>query len=313
MDWNDLRHFVAVADASSTLAAARAIGVSQTTVARRLAALEASLGLTLFERLTAGYRLTAAGEALLPAARAVAMAAGEVADTAAALTRDASGTVRLTASRIHAETILPAILHDLHHAHPGILIEVDTSDAFLDLGTGIADVALRSCERPEGAGLVGRRVADDLWAVYCSRGYADTHGLPSSRAALASHEFIGGGGPGVWQLYQPWLAQLGLEERVAVHHGSPTGLLAAVRAGSGLAVLPCIVAEHDPALIRCLPPVPEAPRSVWLLTHERVRHAPRVRVVLDFLAQRLARLALAMPTPRRSRSAEGKAGLAPRP
>jgi DNA-binding transcriptional LysR family regulator len=299
MDWNDLRYFVAVAERGSTLAAAKALGVSQTTVARRLSALEAALGLALFERLQAGYRLTAAGDALLAPARSTAAAAAAVADAAAAFHRDVTGTVRLTAARIHAETLLPAILHDLHQAHPTILIEVDTADELRDLGSGIADVALRNWKTPGGAGLVGRRVASDLWAVYCSRGYAERHGLPRNRRALAEHEFIGGGEPAVWRMYREWLVDLGLEGRVTVQHGSSTGLLAAVRAGSGLAVLPCIVAEQDAGLVRCLPPTDSPRRELWLLTHERVRHVPRVRTVIDFLAERLQRLAAAIPAARR--------------
>ena len=75
-----------------------------------------------------------------------------------------------------------------------------------------------------------------------------------------------------------------------MQHGSAMGLLAAVRSGIGLAVLPCFVADLDPDLIRCLPPT-EDDRGLWLLTHERLRHTPRVRAVLDFLADRLMRMA----------------------
>lgn len=84
-----------------------------------------------------------------------------------------------------------------------------------------------------------------------------------------------------------------LESAVAIHHNSAVGLLAAVRAGMGLAVLPCIVAGNDPDLILCLPPAPGETRGIWLLTHERLRHTPRIRIVLDFLAERIPVLAAA--------------------
>ena len=90
-------------------------------------------------------------------------------------------------------------------------------------------------------------------------------------------------------MYREWLAANGLEDAVAFHHSSSVGLLAAVRAGAGLAALPCIVAENAPDLIRCLPPREET-RGIWLLTHERYRHEPRVRAVIDFLAPRLVAL-----------------------
>jgi DNA-binding transcriptional LysR family regulator len=79
---------------------------------------------------------------------------------------------------------------------------------------------------------------------------------------------------------------------VVIHHKSLGGLLAEVRAGFGLAVLPCMVADQDPDLIRCLPPAESGGRGLWLLTHERLRHTPRVRTVMDFLFRNLKRLAI---------------------
>ena len=290
-DWNDLRHFLAVAETGSTLAAGRRLRVSQTTVARRVSALEEALGLVLFERRQAGYVLTPAGEALLGQAGAVETAAAAVADAASAQSREASGLVRLTAGESLAITILPPILRDLYEAHPAIRIELDTSDQMRDLAAGAADVALRTTIHPTGGGLVGRRVAYDDWSSYCSRDYAAAHGLPRSIRELRSHPLVGGGGEGIWQHYLAWLRQHDLEDAVAMHYDSVTGLLAAVRAGFGVAALPCFVADNDPDLIRCLSPRHKEERGIWLLTHERLRHTPRVRVVIDFLAERLARLA----------------------
>lgn len=291
LDWNDLRYFLAVARTGSTLAAGKALRVSQTTAARRVAALEEALGLALFERRQAGYALTEAGEALLARAEAVEAAAAGFADAAAAQGREASGTVRLTTEELYAVTVLPPVLRALRDAFPAIRIELDTSEELRDLAGGAADVALRSVRRPAGGGLVGRRIADDPWSVYCSRGYAEANGVPRNRRELAGHPLIGGGGPGVWQVYRAWLERSGLEHAVAMHHDTTPGLLSAVRSGIGLGVLPGFVAGNEPDLIRCLPPAPDDDRGLWLLTHERLRHVPRVRVVLDFLAERLAAMA----------------------
>jgi DNA-binding transcriptional LysR family regulator len=287
MDWNDLRHFLAVARTGSTLAAGRQLGVSQTTAARRVAALEAELSLTLFERSQAGYRLTPAGEELIPLAEEIEAAACRFADAAAAQSREVSGTVRLTVDEIYAVALLPPILKDLHEAWPAIRIELDTTDAKRDLAAGEADIALRASKGPSEAGLVGRRLATEAWTIYCSRDYAAAHGRPSRRRELKGHAFIGGGSPAVWRAYRAWLERNELAGQVAIEQGTSTGLLAAVRAGSGLAVLPSLVASLDPDLVRCLPPVAENEFGLWLLTHERLRHTPRVRVVLDFLYERL--------------------------
>ena len=288
-DWNDLRYFLCVAECGSTLAAAQALRVSQTTVARRIAALEAATGLTLFERRQAGYALTPVGEAMLASAMAVRDAADRFDAAAGARSRDAGGTVSVTAMEIFAITVLPPILRDLRAAHPDIHIHLDSSDEPRDLAAGAADIAIRSSKQPAGAGLVGRRIADNPWTVYCSRDYAELHGIPHGREELAAHPFIGGGGS-VWEPYQAWLRQYGLEESVVMQYGSAAGLLAGVRSGMGLTILPAFLADREPDLIRCIPPKTDDTTGLWLLTHERLRHVPRVRTVLDFLASALTRL-----------------------
>jgi DNA-binding transcriptional LysR family regulator len=292
LDWDDLKYFLAVARGGSTLAAGRTLGVSQTTVARRIAAFEQKLGLILFERRQAGYALTPAGEALIPQAQSVEAAASSFAEAAGAQSRDASGTVCLTMQEIYAVTIIPPILKDLHDAHPAIRVQLDTADAPRDLGAGEADVALRGVYRmPEDKSLVGRRIVADPWTIYCSRDYAATHSRPRTAADLRQHAIIGGGGEKVWPRYRAWLQRHRLEEAVTMEHSSGTGLLAAVRAGAGLAVLPSFVADNDPDLVRCLEPMADDDAVLWLLTHERLRHTPRVRVVMDFLGAALTRLA----------------------
>jgi DNA-binding transcriptional LysR family regulator len=286
LDWNDLKYFLSVADRGSTLAAGRALRVSQTTVARRIAALEEAIGFPLFEKRQAGYALTPAGEDLVGRARQVDVAATAFGEAAAAEKRDTSGTVRITTQEIFV-TLLAPMLRELHDVHPEILIELDDSQDFRDLGEGEADIALRSATGDLGAGVVGRRLGDDDWTLYCSRGYAAEHGVPTTRAELRNHAFIGGGGPKLWRAYSAWLHDLDLDDRIIMHHASAMGMLSAIRSGLGIAVLPAIVADAEPDLIQCLPPKNDHKRSMWLATHERVRHTPRVRAVIDFLYERL--------------------------
>ena len=288
LDWNDLRYFLAVADHGSTLAAGRVLRVSQTTVARRIAALEEALGHPLFEKRQAGYVLTHGGQALLDRARQVEVAANGFAEASAALARDTSGTVRITTQEIFANTLLSPMLRELHDRHPEIVIELDTQQELLELGEGEADIAIRSTASEPPAGTVGRRLCIDDWTLYCSREYAAAHGVPRNREDLKKHAIIGGGGGKLWVHYEAWLRKLGLEDRVAMHHSTSTGLLSGVRSGFGLGVLPCIVADAEPDLVRCLPPRTDHGREMWLLTHERVRHTPRVRVTIDFLYEKLA-------------------------
>ena len=288
LDWNDLRCFLAVARGGSTLAAGRALRVSQTTVARRIAALEEAVKLTLFEKRQAGYALTPEGVELLSHAEAVESAAQGFESAASASTRDLSGNVRVTTEEIFAVTLLTPMLRELRELHPNIRIEVDTSQAVRDLGAGEADIAMRSTTQAEGNGLVGRRICVDDWSLYCSQDYGARHGVPKRRSELKGHALVAGGGGHLARAYDAWIRELGLEDQVAMQQPSSIGLLAAIRSGFGIAVLPCLLGDGEPDLIRCLPPREGHGRVMWLLTHERVRHTPRVRAVIDFLYDKLS-------------------------
>ena len=289
IDWNDLRYFLAVAREGSTLAAGRALRVSQTTVARRISALEGELGFPLFDKRQAGYSLTPEGERLLDRAEQVEASASDFEEASAALGRDSTGSVRITTQEIFANTLLGPMLRELHELHPEIVIEVDTQQELLELGEGQAEIAIRSTAQEPPAGTVGRRICIDDWTLYCSRDYAARHGVPRTRDELKNHAIIGGGGGKLWIHYEAWLRKLGLQDQVAMHHSTSTGLLSGVRSGFGLGVLPCIVADAEPDLVRCLPPRSDHGREMWLLTHERVRHTRRVRIVVDLLYDRLMR------------------------
>ena len=164
-DWDDLRFFLSVADTGSTLAAGRALRVSQTTAARRVAGLEERLALRLFDRRQAGYQLTADGIALLAQARAVADAVAGFDDAAGAQLRSTAGTIRITSSEIYAVALLSPMLRNYHQLHPDVRIELDTSDSVRDLDAGAADIALRVASEPSGNGVVGRRLGTDEWTL----------------------------------------------------------------------------------------------------------------------------------------------------
>jgi DNA-binding transcriptional LysR family regulator len=288
-EWSDWRVFLAVARHGSTLAAGKALRMSQSTAARRVSTLEEALAVRLFERRAHGYRLTDAGEAVLPRAEALEAAAVVAEEQAKAQARALGGTVRITTDELFAVTLLTPWLRELHALHPDIRIELDCTRELRGLGAGEADVALRSTAKPQPEGLVGRVLQDDDWALYCSRDYAAQHGLPTNRRDLRHHNIIGGGGGGLWRVYSAWLEDMGLLDRVTMHYDGSNGLLSGIRSGLGVGVLPCIVARADSDLLQCLRPTREHDRKLWLLTHERVRHNPAVRLVTDFLYERMIR------------------------
>ncbi len=189
--WNDLRYFLAVARHGSPLAAGRSLGFSQSSVHRRLGELERQLGHKLVTRTSSGYRLTDFGEAVLPAAEQVAHAVCAFEQQASDLGRDQVGVIRITCPEPIMYRITQTGLLDRFHAqHPSLRVEFVMSDKYLDLAKGDADVALRSGD-VEDSELVGRKIADSLWAVYASRAYIERHGRPDRVEDLNAHRLIG--------------------------------------------------------------------------------------------------------------------------
>lgn len=297
-DWNDVRHFLAVARTGSTLTASRELKLSQPTVARRVAALEEALGVTLFERRQAGYRLTEEGEALVADAAAMEAAALALADGAKARARSLSGSVRLTCNEITATYHLAPILAEFRRAYPDIRVDVAVTEALLDLGRGEADVAIRATDRPEGPGIVARKLLDMPWIVYAARSYIEAHGQPARWDDIAQgHRIIGGEGAISEIPALQWFESLAAPDAVVARANSFPALVANVRAGLGLAPLASGIFDSDPEIISCLTLPARYSGPVWLVTHERVRRLPRVRALLDFIAAYVnARRAILAPT-----------------
>lgn len=288
-DWNDLRYFLAVARHGSTLAASRALGVNQSTVHRRLAELERRLGFPLATRHPTGYRLTEFGTSLLPHARSVE-------DTIIAFERrvegygdDITGTIRLTCPEpIVGRLTESGIIARFHERYPAATVELVTSDRYLDLSHGEADIALRSGE-PEDPNLVGRKVADSIWAVFASPAYVEKYGRPTGVADLARHRLVAFEGAMQRHRANAWLAAVAPDAEIVARNSSVLGVLLSVKAGVGIAALPVTIAEAE-GLVEVLPPIAELARGWYLLTHPDLRRQPRIAVFFDHIVGELPAL-----------------------
>jgi DNA-binding transcriptional LysR family regulator len=285
-DWNDLRHFLAVARTGSTLAASRELKVSQATVSRRVTVFEEALGLKLFVRRPSGYTLSPRGEALLPLAEAVEGAALALSNGVAAEARRLSGIVRLTTVESAANTwVIPALAR-LRQSQPAIHVEVITADRYLDLARGEADLAIRFGARPEQESLVVRHLTDLEEAFYASRDTVVRLGRPCNFAEIARYPLVSDAIAGAGRIAQ-WVADT-IPGAETVHRVSTvSGLVAAVRAGMGAAVLPCIIGDSHRDLVRLLPPVPELSFPCWLVTTDAIRRQPHVRAVIDVVSEEI--------------------------
>ena len=282
-DWNDLRHFLAVARHGSTLAGARALGVNQSTVQRRVGELEKRLGQALVTRHATGYRLTPVGESLLPAARQIEEAVHAFMQAAHAAGRDATGIIRVTCPEPLVYRLSKTTLLERFHAlHPALQVEFVSSDRYVDLASGEADVALRSGDTEDGE-LIGCRIGDSLWAVYASRAYVERHGAPGAVAELARHALVGFDEAMSNHRAARWIAAVAPGVRIVARNDSVLGLLNSVRAGLGIAPLPTALGDAEPELVRLFGPVPELTRLWRILVRPEMRHAPRVSAFFDFI------------------------------
>ncbi len=283
-DWNDLKAFLAVARGGSTLAASKAMGVNQTTVARRIESLEHDLGLKLFERGQTGSRLTESGQEMIAEAGNVERAAIRFANQAAAQMRGASGALRMTTNELVANTMVIPALAEFRKVHPDIQVDLVITDRTLDLENGEADLAIRTSKALATSDLVARKICDHDMALYCSRDYATRRGVPASYEHLKDHDLIDmnmemGEVPAV-----SWMMQHSGGKQPITRSNSMGSLVHAVKAGLGIGALPCTIGDVDHDLVRCSAPIEEARASSWIVTRRELKDTPRVRAFIDFMA-----------------------------
>ncbi|GMG82378.1 LysR family transcriptional regulator [Paralimibaculum aggregatum] len=283
MDWDDLRFFLATARAGGLTEAARGLRTSASTVSRRITSLETALGARLFTRHARGYLLTDEGRRMLDRLEAV---EGEItALEAHLLGSDAalSGPVRLAAPVTVANLLVMPELPRLRARHPGIELEIATAIGNVNLTRREADLALRLA-RPARGRLRVRRVGTVAHGLFGARDYVAAHCPGRSMDEIRGCDFV---------LWDEALRNLPMARWLEAHVRQPrTGLvtndlttqIAAVRAGLGLAVLPCFCALPEDGLVCLIPPGAALRRALYLVMHEEVRSSARVRAVADFLA-----------------------------
>lgn len=312
-DWNDLKAFLAVARGGSTLAASKALGVNQTTVARRIEALEHALGFKLFERGQTGSRLTEAGESLIPDAETVERAAIRFANQAAGQLRGVAGALRVTTNELVAATMVIPALVEFRKVHPDVQVDLVVTDRALDIQNGEADLAIRTGKALAESDLVARKVADHEMALYCSRDYAARRGVPATPEALKDHDLIDvamdmGEIPAA-----SWMMRHAGGKPPITRSNSMGSLVHAVKAGLGIAALPCTIADPDRDLIRCSDCIDEARASSWIVTRRDLKDTPRVRAFIDFMVPQIQQLVRQTEERGRQRLAEDAATVVPFP
>jgi DNA-binding transcriptional LysR family regulator len=287
-DWNRARAFLVTAEEGSLSAAARALGMAQPTLGRQVDALEAELGVVLFERVGRGLTLTPSGFELLDHVRAMGEAANRVSLSAAGQSTSIEGVVRITASEAHAAILLPPILTKLRATHPGITIEIIATSVTADLRRREADIAIRNYQ-PKEPDLIAKKVRDIPARLYATPGYIEKIGRPKLPFDLRHAEFINIDRTGV---FLKGLNSLGLnltESSFPILSDNYLVMWELVKAGLGIGVQDGVIGDAEPLVRRVLPDLEPLIFSMWLVTHREVNTSRRIRVVFDLLAAELAK------------------------
>lgn len=283
-DWNQARAFLVTAEEGSLSAAARALGLTQPTLSRQVAALEEELGVVIFERVGKSLLLTNLGMELLDHVRTMGDAAGQVSLTASGHSQAIEGKVCITATDLLAAYYLPPLLKQLQEVAPGIEIELVTSNEIRDLRRREADIAIRHVptEQPD---LIAKLVGEATAHLYASSEYLDRYGRPQSASELSDASFLGFGSND--QLVKE-LNAMGLSlTKDNIKLGSANGLVVweYVKQGLGISIMAKRVAELTPGIEPVLPELDPMLIPIWLVTHRELHTSRRIRLVFDMLAE----------------------------
>lgn len=285
VSWDDYRTVLAVSRARSLAGAADLLGVNQSTVFRRLGAMEDRLGARLFERSRTGYALTAAGEEMVKLAERM---AEDIVDFERRLTGQdlrPQGELRVTTNDTLVVHLLTPIFASFRQIYPEIALDVVIGNQSLNLSKRDADVAIRATANPPET-LVGRRLATIPWAIYASASLGLTSLDPVD---YRRHSWVGPGDNLLSLKPSRWLIQNVGEDRIGWKINTVLGLAEAVAEGAGIGLLPCFIAQTFPNLVRLGEPIEQFEGALWLLTHPDLRNTARVRVFMDHVGSEIVK------------------------
>jgi DNA-binding transcriptional LysR family regulator len=286
LDWEDLKTFLAIARSGSLSAAGRALRVSQTTMGRRLALLEARAGAKLLQRTPAGFVLTPAGERILAHVEGMEAEALAAERTISGADVRLEGLVRITTVETFGARIVTPALVPLHETHPNISIELITDTRPFSLARREADIAIRLAPFEQHDAIV-QRVADMAFGLYAARAYVDRNGAPDWAEGGAGHHVIALQDDLANIPEAQWLRETAPKAKHYLQANSRDVQFQACSAGLGLACLPRYLADDTPGLSLLRAPTPPPIRGVWLGVHRDMRQTPRIRAVLDVLTSEL--------------------------
>ena len=282
MDWDGFRYFIAAAETGSLTAAAKKLGSNQPTVGRYIDALEAALGVKLFQRTVKGLMLTEEGACVFEQSQSIQSAVIKVQRKTQAEQEEFSGTVRLALPEGLCLEVLTPLLPQFYKKYPNINLIMNVSSSSANLTKGEAEIAIRLF-RPKDVNMVARRLGQMTLGLYASAGYAKTYGMPAKESDLKQHRIIS---------YSDQLSHLA-ENQWLLNHSEPssrvlqsdntsTRLIATI-AGTGISIQPDIFCKKKSDLVPVLESIELPSHEVWLVYHNDLRQLGRMRAVVEFI------------------------------
>lgn len=287
-DWNQVRAFLATVEEGSLSGGARALGLTQPTLGRQVAALEERLGVTLFERTGRQLILTPTGRELADHVRAMGEAATRLSLVASGQSQSVEGTVKVTASEGYAVYVVPEAVKRLRESHPGIVVEIVATNSLSDLKRGEADIAVRNAD-PTEPDLIARRMPDQQGGFFATPDLIARHG-PFDEVRDLAHAPLIGFGDNQQYLAALQKRQLPVTEASFVA-GSDSHLVhwEMARQGIGIGIIGDQIGHRDPLVVPVLRDKLSFEFPVWLVAPSELKTNPRVRIVFDALAEVLGR------------------------
>lgn len=282
-DWSLWRSFAGVVEHGSLSAAARALGLSQPTIGRHVESLETALGLTLFERTLGGLKPSAAALRLYEPVRQAQQALATAAILAQGAQEAAGGTVRITASAMISNYVLPEILASIRARHPAIALEIVPSDSAENLLMREADIAVRMF-RPTQLELVTKHVGDVGIVPVAHEGYLARRGQPETLEDLWAHDLIGFDRSDAIVAHGRRRGLAITRDSFALRSDSHTHLWELVKAGTGIGFGQENLARRTPGLVVLPLDLGFPALPIWLTTHRELFTSHRIRVIYDAVA-----------------------------
>ena len=281
-NWEDYRVLLAVMEAGSLNSAARRLGVNHATVLRRVNAFEAQIGVTIFDRNAAGYRMLASQLGLREALRDMAAVAERVERALQGQVAGVAGPLRITSTDSLCHNLLPRIVVGLQNRHPELQVELMVSNAHVDLGRLEAEVTVRPALALP-ADLTGDKVADMAIRPYATPGY-----LARANAVGDGYHWLTGAGPLERALPMQWVAENVPAERIVQRTDSFLTMRGLVRLGLGVAYLPAILVSDTDSLVPVPDAAPPLEVGLWVAHHRDLETVARIQACRVYLAEALS-------------------------